>query len=94
MYILTNKSTTRNININLNPNEINYTFINISKTVLPEENNDSLTNYSLPEELFRFCKNKNPKKYFEIPYFSVQEAARLIEQLKIKSSTGSDNISK
>lgn len=92
MNTLKNKVTTKPTEIKLNPNDINDYFINISKTVLTQENVKRAEEYVVPKLLIDYCNKKNPKEQFSIPFITFPEVSKLINQLKNNSSPGPENL--
>ena len=91
--ILTNsKKKSSNTKIELNPNEINNFFLNISENTITPEIRRLSENFTCPTELEEFCKNKNPHVNFKIPNITIYEVNKLINGLKNTKAIGPDEI--
>ena len=81
-----------NTKIDLHPNKINDYFLNISNTILSHEAKANVQNYTCPDVLINFCKNRNHSKPFSIPIMTIQDVCNLVKNMKNSKPLGPDEI--
>ena len=77
---------------NISSDDFNKHFLSVSDRILSSDQSKAAENFSCPEELIDFCKNREKSKTFNVPFLTVYEVGKLIGSLGSKKSMGPENI--
>ena len=81
-----------NLPSELTPDVFNAHFVSVASKFLPDDQTDGCQ-YSCPDRLLNFCRDRIFQNIFSIPPISVFEVGIFISKLDNKKSTGCDGIS-